>query len=172
MLVDMRVLAERHSNAEVDPRALRLRTREMRPYQFHRQAALFCFGMSEALGVPLQYAMVEEEDFDCIIREENDAALIYTPVQLKELAPNDINPNTTLTAELAKLMKYGASDVVIAVHLNRYGTIDFSELTIPKLRVAELWFYGSVDQDKGEWLIYGNALRSPRWHRFVYPKKA
>jgi hypothetical protein len=126
--------------------------------------------MSEALGTPIDVACVEDEDFDCIARYIRADELVLVPIQIKELAPADLNPKATLSEELSKLTKYATSrDLVVAIYLNRNERVVFSEIVIPELETAELWFLGALSPRKDEWLLYGNALRNPSVWTFRYP---
>jgi hypothetical protein len=171
VLIELRKLAEMAHGSDIDAQTLRLRTRELRPYHQNRQAAIFCYGMGQAvLKTPVSVAHIEAEDFDCIAAWERGSERIFTPIQLKELAPEDLNPRASLESELAKLGKYASSpDLVVAFHLNRTVFVDFTTLTIPKLPIGELWFYGALSPTQDDWVLYGNALRVARSYAFSYP---
>jgi hypothetical protein len=119
---------------------------------------------------PVAYAPVEREDFDCIARWVDGDTTQYTPIQLKELPPSDLNFDASLENEIAKLAKYVAgSDLCVAIYLNRQFRLDLTRLSIPKLNIAELWLFGSVAPDKSRWMLWGNLLDSPVSHEFSYP---
>jgi hypothetical protein len=101
-----------------------LRQRELKAHLERKQAALFAYLVSHAiLKVPIAYAIVEEEDYDCVLwwKEggKKDGKSHYARVQLKEIVPPHINPNATIESELAKLGKYAtSSQTIVAVHVN------------------------------------------------------
>jgi hypothetical protein len=83
------------------PRNVReLRRRDLRRYGEGRQAALFCYAMSQVAGVPVSFAQAEASDYDIIARYVVDEVARYIPVQLKELVPHYVNPAADLQAEL------------------------------------------------------------------------
>ena len=171
VLLNLQNIAKRFSGHGIDQRVFRLRTNDLRGVREGRSAAIFSYGMSTAvLGAPVQIAPLEREDFDFLVRTEKGDELIYTPVQLKELAPVDLNPAASLNEEIAKLSRYATSnDLVVAFHLNREQRVDFANLHIPPLPIAELWFFGALSEDSSKWVLHGNALRSPRTYIFEYP---
>jgi len=154
----------------IPDRVIQLRTRGLRPFNERRQGALFCYGISCLIGRPIAYAPVEDEDFDCVARWADDDVMHYTPIQLKELPPNDLNPGASLEAELAKLAKYVSSpQLCVAYYLNRQFHFDPSTLRIPKLPIGELWMFGATSPDKSRWRIWGDLLASPASTEYVYP---
>ena len=89
----------------------------------------------------------------------------------KELAPDDLNPKADLESELAKLKKYASSDdLVVAFHLNRNVRVQFNELRVPVLAIKELSFFGALSPSNEKWLLYGNALGTPQFWTYEYPK--
>jgi hypothetical protein len=153
-----------------------MRKREMRPYAQHWQAALFCYGMSQMASQPLQYAMAEHEDYDCIFRGVVRGVPVYSRVQLKELPPAEINPEASLEKGLQQLecKYYSGNNLVVAMHVNRaMERFRVGEVAIPKhLRISELWLYGCINPPRGEWLVYGNMLGgNPRLFPFRFPRE-
>jgi hypothetical protein len=95
---------------------------------------------------------------------------VFTPVQIKELAPPDVNPTASIEDELEKLKKYvSSSDLVVAMHINRPISLDFATLKIPRLTIGQLWFFGALHPNQEEWVLYGDALKNPRSYVFRYP---
>ena len=46
-----------------------LRRKELRQYLEQKQAALFAYFVSESrVKAPVEYAMIEDEDYDCVLR--------------------------------------------------------------------------------------------------------
>lgn len=155
----------------ISPTVADLRTRDLRQYLEWRQAALFCYLIATASGIPsLAYTVHEDEDFDSLACWIADDTKHYALIQLKEVVPEDRNPLSSVEAELAKLAKYVTSEeTVIAVHVNRTGRIDFTSLALPKINCREVWLYGALSPDQQLWFLYGNLLHEPRFHEIAYP---
>jgi len=135
-----------------------------------RQAALFCYGIGKALETTIYYSLYENADYDCIARWKENGFEKYAPIQLKEIVPEGLNKTTSLNNELKKLQKYVTSkNLIVAMHLNRKGSLKFSEITFPKLEIAEVWLYGGLSEDQEKWFIYGNLLDEPQFFEFKYP---
>jgi hypothetical protein len=171
VLLKLREIEQRFAGHGIDEKIFRLRTNDLRGIREGRVAAIFSYGISTAvLGAPVRIASVEKEDFDFLVCTEKGNEVIFTPVQLKELAPADLNPTASLDTEIAKLGRYvSSSDLVVAFHLNREQRVDFSSLHIPPLPIAELWFFGALSADNSKWILHGNALHSPKTYTFGYP---
>lgn len=170
-LVGLRNIALTHPLHELSYSAASLRTRELRKYGEGRQAALFSYGMGQALGVPIGFAQHESGDHDIVVRYFADGVLHYVPVQLKEWVPDHVNPRATLQTELDKLNKYmSAGDLTVAFHLNRETTVHLSELEMPTSGIRELWFFGAKDSEQERWWLIGNLLsQSAKPYEFSYP---
>jgi hypothetical protein len=147
------------------------RRRDVKKYGEGRQAAMFCYAMASLSGVPIDFALVEESDYDFVAAYKTGDVSNFVPVQLKELVPAHVNPRTNLQDELDKIAKYvDSKDLVIAIHLNTEKRIEFSELRLPVGMVAELWFFGATVPDQSTWVLIGNMLgKNPVVHRFRYP---
>lgn len=148
-----------------------LRRRDVRKYGEGRQAAIFCHGMAALSGLRIDFAMLEEADYDFVAAYKNGDVLNFVPVQLKELVPTHVNPRAELQDELDKIAKYvDSKDLVIAFYLNTEKRIEFSELRFPVGVVAELWFFGASSQDQANWVLVGDMLgNNPVIYRFNYP---
>lgn len=172
VLVELRKLelALAEKPVAFDEKVLRLRTGKLRIWHERRQAAIFSYGMASVLDTSIRIAPVESEDFDCIACWTRGDEQVFTPIQIKELVPADLNPTTDLNAELQKLTKYVRShDLVVAFHVNRRLQLDFSNIVIPQLAISQLWLFGSVSPNGSEYMIYGDVLSSPAYHTFSYP---
>ena len=86
-----------------------LRKRNVRLYGESRQCALFCYGMGKVLGTKVSYAHFECSDYDFVSVRQHGDTLYYTPIQMKELVPEETNPNTSIEKEIEKLKKYSKS---------------------------------------------------------------
>jgi hypothetical protein len=155
----------------LSPTVADLRKRDLRQYLEWRQAALFSHCISEGvLGVPVAYCLVEDEDYDCVVRWRVEGTEHFAPVQLKEVVPVDLNPAADLNKELAKLQKYAsASNTVVAVHLNQSQRLEFASIKPPKTGCSEVWIYGSASEDQSKWFVYGDILKQPRGYEVSYP---
>jgi len=161
-------LAKEHG---ISPTVANLRDRDLRQYLEWRQAALFCYLVATASGIPsLAYTVHEDEDFDCLACWIDKDTKHYAPIQLKEVVPQTLNPRSTLEAELAKLAKYSTSDqTVVAIHVNRGGRLEFTSLVAPTVSCREIWLYGALSPDQQLWFLYGNLLKAPHFYEIAYP---
>jgi hypothetical protein len=148
-----------------------LRTHLLRPHKHQREAALFCCGMQQHLGInEMEVACVERSDFDAVIRWEHKGERIFTPVQLKEVVPKKLNPKTTLEGEIAKLRMYITSpDLVVAILICQSGPFDFKSVEVPALPIGQLFVFGSASPDGLKWFVIGDLLRKPKLSYFDYP---
>lgn len=154
----------------LEEKLLQLRANKLRKFHERRQAAIFCYGMSCLNQGPIEYAPVEDSDFDCIARWKYGDTINYCPIQTKEFVPADINPHTILDAEIAKLKKYTDSkNLVVAFYLNRQGHFEFPDVRSLNLNIAELWMFGATSPDGRHWALYGDVLKEPRKYSFDYP---
>lgn len=148
-----------------------LRQRQMREHLERKQAALFAFFVSHSvLRSPVQYALYEDEDFDCLIQWIADGKKYCAQVQLKEVVPPNVNPTATLDAELLKLGKYiTSSHSIIAIHLNQTGWVNYSAIKKPEAAVGEIWLYSSITADQSRWFLYGDLLHFARGYEISWP---
>ena len=148
-----------------------LRRRDLRPYHEGRQAALFCYGMSQVLGCPVLFAQAENSDYDIVARYVQGDTAHFVPVQLKELVPASVNPAADLQSELDKIAKYGDSrDLVVAFHLNGDRRLELWRLRMPTGAIGGLWFYGAKASDQREWLLIGDLLKvQNQAYEFLHP---
>ena len=146
ILVGLRNVEQTLPLHQLRPEAAALRTHELRKFGQGRQAALFCYGIGQVLGVPVSFAQVEAQDYDIVARYIANDEAHYVPVQLKEWVPETIQNARTLQAEIDKLSKYvDSTDLVVAFHLNRDGRVRINELVLPVGKIAELWFFGAME---------------------------
>lgn len=94
------------SNYQIDMKVRNLRTNSLKCYREGREAAIFCYGMGKAVvHTPVYFAIVENADYDCVARCKYG----FTPVQIKELVPEYLNPTKDLNQIIAELKKYPVS---------------------------------------------------------------
>jgi hypothetical protein len=161
LLAKLRDLQESPRLYEVPLRAANLRLNSLRTERESRQAALFCYGMSQRLGLPIRYAMNSEQnsDIDAIAVIERPDQYAFCPIQLKELVPSYLNATASLQGILDSVQATytGLPELVLAVHLNREESIVLSELRLPN-NIAELWLFGSQTNAQISWILVGNLL--------------
>lgn len=173
ILVGLREIEENYPLNDLRYQARTLRTRELRKFGEGRQAALFCYGMSLAIGKEVSFALKESQDFDCIARYEIDGVCHYVPIQLKEWAPEHLPSPKPLQMELDKLLKYAdCKDLVVGFYMNRAERVVLSKLSFPRT-LKELWFFGASEANQASWVLIGNLLADrPLAHEFSYPTRA
>ena len=153
-----------------DPKVRSLRTHSLSYDRQRREAALFCYGLRSALGTKVYYSFVEKEDYDFVALWRRDDTRVFTPVQLKEFVPEEINPRDSLSRVLAGLAKYvNSKDLVVAIHINREMRLDFEDIVVPDLPVAQIWLFGALRPDQSMWMLFGNLLGQRSYHEFNYP---
>ena len=160
-LVELRKLEIGIAENEMPDRVRRFRTNGLKPEREMRDAALFCLGMSERLGLQVRFAPVEEGDFDFVASWSLDDVVHYCPVQLKEVVPEDMNSNASIEVVLESLKKYSDSkDVTVAIRLNNSARFDPAALKVPTtLAIGGMWVFGSVSRDQSKWALWGDFLR-------------
>lgn len=150
-----------------------LRRRDLRPFLEGRQAALFCFGISRAIGAEVRFALLESADYDIVTRSRQGDTTVYVPVQLKELVPETVNPHAQLQHILDSLDRKlpDSKDLVVAIHINRdVPDLCPAELRLPR-NLGQLWLYGAKDRSQNTWYLVGDLLKDPNLVReFIYPR--
>jgi hypothetical protein len=170
VLRQLRALEGEISASDLPDRVKRLRTNDSKRYREGRDAAVFTYGMSVVHGGPVYYATEERDDYDFVALWADQDTQHFTPVQLKELVPADLNPTATLEDLVTRLADSVApSQTVLAVKLNRRGQFDLDKITLPKLPWSEVWFFWSSSPDQSQWSIWGDALTTPIRIDFEYP---
>jgi hypothetical protein len=170
-LISLREIENMPELAQADERVRRLRTNGLRPIREGRIAYLFAVGMSTLFGVNFEVAIEEAEDFDFVLRTAIGEEVNFIPVQLKELAPEDLNPDQTLEELFDGLQHRPPSNTVLLIHLNRRGQIDYARLAACNAPYGEVWFLWASDSDQNEWTIYGSILGTTTVKSFPYPTK-
>jgi hypothetical protein len=169
VLRELRALEMAFANANLSDRVRRLRTNALKTERETREALIFAYGMSFAIGTRVYVAPGETEDCDFITSAVAEDTRYYTCVQLKELAPEDLNATHTLHQLMSGLGKRPKSSAVLAVHLNRGMTIGLAELAQARAPFAEVWFFWASSPTLDEWCLFGDVLESPRLWSFSYP---
>lgn len=170
ILIGLREIARTYLLHELHYHSRTLRTRNLRKYGEGRQAALFCYGMSQALGTKVSFAQVERQDYDIVTTCELEGDVNFAPVQLKEWAPDFLPSPEPLQVALDKLAKYADStDLVVAFHLNRRTKVILSELSLPR-SIGGLWFYGCTEPSQNHWTLIGDLLKEAVAYEFMHPE--
>lgn len=169
-LIRLRELERLLSGSDLPKKVRTLRTNELKGFREMREAALFCYFMSERIVAPILFSMTEAQDYDFVATWKTHAGRMFATVQIKELVPDYLNPRISLDQILGKINKYQSSpDLTVAVHLNQTARFDFASLSIPKLTVAALWAFGAISPRADCWRLYGNLLGDPQASDHHYP---
>jgi hypothetical protein len=121
---------------------------------------LFCVGISERFGLQISFAPVEEDDFDFVATWLSGETQHFCPVQLKEVAPEDLNSMHSINDVLKSLRKYSnLRDVTIVIRLNRSMRFEPASLKMPSsLAIGGLWVLGSISDDQSKWAVWGDFM--------------
>lgn len=164
ILAALRNLAIKVSGTATSDKVGNLRTHALKTVREGRQAALFCYGLSQRLGRQVKFALQKPEDdaADAIGLIDVDGQAMLLPIQLKELPPAHLNPRIALQDILTKLgsKRSGAKETIVAIHVNRTVRVVISGLSIPA-GIAELWLFGATDETQDRWFLIGDLLKDP-----------
>jgi len=94
------------SASSLNARVRNLRTANLRSHREGWEAALFCCGIGKFLGVKVYVAPYAASDYDAVAMWVKGETQHFTPLQIKELVPEELNPDTDINKEIAKLGKY------------------------------------------------------------------
>jgi hypothetical protein len=169
-LPQLRMIQLQLTNSTLEDKIKNLRTRALRQHREGWEAAIFCYGMGKMIGVRIYVTPYEASDYDAVaVRGEGDAQY-FTPIQIKEVVPSDLNPGTDINKEIAKLSRYPVSnDTIVAIHVARAGRLDLSLIEVPRLNIGALWLFGACAPNQSKWFIAGDLLDNPRIFEFEYP---
>jgi len=158
------------ADIEMDERVRRLRTSGLKQYREWRDAALFLYGLGLEQGRDIQYATLEEADYDFVARWPQDGAFHFCPVQLKELPPSDLNSKADLEQIIAGSTKDPRpTSTVLAIRLSKAGRIDLAGVRISSVPWNQVWFFWASAPNSTRWTVYGDALSNPGQFTFDYP---
>lgn len=147
-----------------------LRTNGLKRLRECREAALFCYGMSQRTGQAIRFSPDEAADYDFTAMWAEAGTEHFAQVQLKELVPKELNSSATIDNLLARLTKYRSNKLTVVIHLNRAGRFEPFKLSIPRLHVAALWFLWGAAPGGSTWCLFGDALGMPTLSSFSYPE--
>ena len=148
----------------------RLRTNQLKTDREARDALIFAHGMAGIVGAKVLVAPGETEDCDFVAKAVVNDIEHFFGVQLKELAPADLNEHQTLEHLAKSLAKYAKSDSTLAIHLNRRVTISLEDLAAIETPFAERWFFWASDPEYLTWQLFGGAPGTPVLHNFTQPE--
>jgi len=169
-LIRLRQIEPTIASSNLPSKAKSLRTNSLKWSRELRQAALFCYGMSQRIGQPVLLAPSESQDFDFVASWVVGDSQHLAPVQLKEVVPHDLNQTASIQEVVDGLTKYvDSEDLTVAIHLNQNSTFQPTKLVIPSLRIAALWVFAAITADQTKWALWGNFLESPEGTQFEYP---
>lgn len=145
--------------------------RRIRDIAEDRRCAIFCHGAGQALSTEILFSSYEHADYDYVGAFKHKGGIRTFPIQLKQLVPDRLNSATSLQREISKLGKYAdASDLVVAVHINRKMHMKPQELDVSELKIKELWLFGRLHDQANSWLLFGNLMSTnPHAYKFQLP---
>lgn len=134
-------------------RSLRARRPETKPELEFRQSALFALARASLAGdATLKFSMVPEVDdsVDTVFRTGSDPYR-YECIQLKEIVPDDVDPQQTLESLLESLRRrYGTRETLtIAIHLNRDFVTTLGSTATASLPAITFWLFGLCGRNRG-----------------------
>lgn len=156
-------------------RERRLQTRDTMPLRELREAALLCHGLATRFGETIGVTHWEEHDHDAVALIQKPGESCFYPLQMKQLPPDDLNPQASLQDIIDSLpAKYPRSpQLTVGISLNRNQHIDFHALSIPRMNIGGLFFFGASSPDQSEWILWGDVLSpGPFATFFTYPDVA
>ena len=154
-------------NSNLTEKEKNLRTPKLKKHREGWEAAIFTYGLSKILGTKVYFTPHEDSDYDIVTMWKKEDEVAFTPVQIKEIVPEKLNPYTNINKEIAKLTKY--NDVCVAIHINRSGKLELEKIEIPNLKISQLWLFGASSEDQSKWFIAGDILNNPGISEFKYP---
>jgi hypothetical protein len=170
-LVKLRNIEFRVAASALPTEVKQLRTNRLNSYRQLRQAAIFCYGMAQRLGVPIYLAEDEAQDYDFVASWVTGDQQHLAPVQLKEVVPTTLNQQASIDDVIAKLRKYPDShQLTVAIHLNQALRFDPAKVLIPPLRVGSIWAFAAISADQHQWGLWGDFMDTPTGTQFQYPK--
>jgi hypothetical protein len=171
VLPRLRQVREQVADSDTSSRIRNLRTNRLKRERESWDAAIFCQLLSLTTGHKILFSRVESSDYDSIFFWNSGAAQNFAPVQLKELASHEQNPQASISDVVHSLAKYPDSkDLVVGVRLNRTCSVDLSTLDTSNLRIGELWMYGITGPAEAKWSLFGDFMTgNVQCHEFELP---
>ena len=152
------------------------RLHKLRNYRESEQAAWLAYALKGAgLKPGLQYAHYPEtdRDFDAAVRWGEPNALEFATLQLKEVVRSELNLAANLQTKIDKFQRYnGAGELIGGVFVNRDLVLDPDAVSVPHLKLRELWTVGFATPGEGrvkKLELYGDFLRARRHYTVPVP---
>lgn len=169
-LTNLRRLELGGTLAGLPPEVRSLRTNELKHWREKREAAIFCYGVSQIVGTTVYFAPTEEQDHDFVATWSDDETQHFAPVQLKEVVPQNLNDTASVQRVIDSLSKYvDSGDLTVAIHLNQEGRFDPTTLDVPNLSLSGLWVFCATARDQSRWGLWGNLFTNRSGIEFSYP---
>lgn len=169
VLKRLREIELNHQDYDIDPKIRNLRTNRLKPEREGRQAALFCYGMGVLIKRTIWFSPFEADDYDFVALWKDGDRNHFSPIQLKELVPEQTNINADINKLISNLSQYDSPSLTVAIYLNRNVRVEFEKINCEGLNISELWLFGSNNPEQTRWLLYGNLLKNPGSSEFTYP---
>jgi hypothetical protein len=159
-LIALREFELKIAEYEMPDRVRRLRTNKLKPEREKRDAAIFCIGINQKFGINVRMAAVEDQDYDFVTTWIADGIQHYCTVQLKEVAPDDLRPTSSIYDILNSLSKYSsAQDLTVAIKLSGMLSFDPNSIAIPpNLKLGGLFIFSGIAEDQSQFAIWGDFM--------------
>jgi hypothetical protein len=126
--------------------------------------------MSHRLGIPVVFSPIEAADHDFVLSFEAEGIRRFTPVQLKELVPTELNAEATLEGLIKQLRARAvATNTVLTIRLNRGGREDLSPQRFAGVPFREIWLFWAASPDATDWRLLGDMKSEPILTEYLYP---
>ena len=103
-LIKVNKLDNRAAYSNLPYKVRSLKTKKLRKHHERLLASIFRYGIGKVvINKNVYISDLEDEDFDCIAKWEDGGIQRYTPIQIKEVFPDRINPKSTLEETIKKL---------------------------------------------------------------------
>lgn len=170
-LRQLRVLEYEVVRSDLPQNVKALRGNELKVHRESREAALFCHGIGSRLGMRVEFARDESQDYDFVARILSENRTLLIPVQIKEVVPTELNPEGTLEDIINSLEKtyVDSADLTVVIHLNRQIRFDPDQVRDPPLKLGGLWIFGAISSDQNIWALWGDFLSQASGTQFEYP---
>jgi hypothetical protein len=146
------------SATETPEKIRNLRTRKLAPKREAWDAGVFCYLLRERTGCEIYFAPVEDADFDAVFTWQEGGIQNFSPVQMKEVVPEELNKNQKIQDVLDSLHKYATSDdLVVAIKINRDVRLEADKIITDGLPVAEVWLFGATDPHEKTWGLFNKS---------------
>lgn len=174
VLKRVRAIEEVTDLSALPPEIRNLRTNSLKEARESLAAARFAYGMGIRMGRVVAVSPVEDADYDFMTMWTDEDTTHYCPVQLKELVPDELNPDVTLSDLFDKIRRTypRPTNTVGVIYLNRAGRLNLADVEVPELPLRELYFLGAIEPDQSRWVLVGDMFDGPYATEFDHPVAA